>query len=535
MAANTFSALTNPTPSATMGGLQQPAPVGKWVISGTGYGFPGLTQAQKIKIQDQTAALGDLSSTAVYINDVTGAVSLGQPPAGQIAYNVDRSGNPVQVTDAAGNITPEWQAVLAGSHGGSFFGPGLGGILGGLAAGSAFLPAAVGALGAGAAAAPAASTSEAVLGPATGFVPSSLTTGAGATAAQGAAGGFSVIPGSTSLGGALESAVGNAAGQSLIPGSLGTAGVAGSAISPAAQALLAGGAGAAGAAVGGAAGGAGATGAATTAAGAATGAGGALNRILAGTGTAGDFLTLGIPATGAVASLLAGANASSASKDAAQAQEQAAQAAIAEQRRQFDVTQANNAPFLATGTAANARLSQLLGTAPGYTGSDAGSLTKPFTSEDLNADPVYNSGLQFGLDQGTKAINARAIAGGNYDSGATLKALTQFGNDYGSTKANDAFNRFQTTQGNTFNRLSGVSGTGQTAVGQVAAAGQNATNNISGLLTDQGSARSAGIVGGANAVTGAAGNINSLANNFSSNATLQALLGQRQPTYFANG
>jgi hypothetical protein len=264
-------------------------------------------------------------------------------------------------------------------------------------------------------------------------------------------------------------------------------------------------------------------------------AGDALNRIVNGTGTPGDYLTLGIPASGALASLLAGANASNASSKAADAQLQAAQAAIAEQRRQFDVTQANNAPFLATGTAANARLSQLLGTAPGYTGSDAGSLTKPFTSADLNADPVYNSGLQFGLDQGTKAINARAIAGGNYDSGATLKALTQFGNDYGSTKANDAFNRFQTTQGNIYNRLSGVSGTGQTAVGQVAQAGQAATNNITGSIADAGNARAAGIVGGANAVTGAAGNINSLANNFSSNATLQALLGQRQPTYFANG
>jgi hypothetical protein len=265
------------------------------------------------------------------------------------------------------------------------------------------------------------------------------------------------------------------------------------------------------------------------------GPGDALNRIVNGTATPGDYLTLGIPAGGALASLLAGANASSASKDAANAQLQASQAAIAEQRRQFDVTQANNAPFLATGTAANQRLSQLLGTAPGYTGTDAGSLVKPFTSADLNADPVYNSGLQFGLDEGTKAINARAIGAGNYDSGGTLKALTRYANDYGSTKANDAFNRYQTTQGNTFNRLSGVSGTGQTAVGQVAQAGQAATNNIVGSIADSGNARSAGIIGGSNAITGVANNLNSLANNFSSNQVLQALLAQRQPQTFSNG
>jgi hypothetical protein len=591
MASNTFSALTNPTPSATMGGLIRPdaaAPADDPLIDalsksiygigyqpGYAYGVDGSVSgydpaknaptndpriaqlAQMIRSQMGPDYVPD-AATLAKINALTtqqyqrsgGSVSAGNTPAtifrllSQASPELQQGYQQFVATPQGAQLAQQGQQALdyqqpSGAKSGLMEAIKAIGIGVGL---PALGGAALGAFGAGAAGAGAGGAGEAVgaaggdaLGSATGFAPAGLTTGADATAAQGAAGGFSVIPGSTSLGGALESAVGNAAGQSLIPGSLGTAGVAGSAISPAAQALLAGGAGAAGAAVGGAAGGAGATGAATTAAGAATGAGGALNRILAGTGTAGDFLTLGIPATGAIASLLAGANASNASSKAAQAQEQAAQAAIAEQRRQFDVTQANNAPFLATGTAANARLSQLLGTAPGYTGSDAGSLTKPFTSADLNADPVYNSGLQFGLDQGTKAINARAIAGGNYDSGATLKALTQFGNDYGSTKANDSFNRYQTQQGNTFNRLSGVSGTGQTAVGQVAQAGTNAANTVSGLLTDQGTARSAGIVGGSNAFTNAAGNINSLANNFSSNATLQALLAQRQPQTFANG
>jgi hypothetical protein len=529
MAANTFSALTNPQPSATMGGLQQPAPVGRWIIANTGYHFsPDIVN--KVSSSAQANAASD-NGQAVYVNDSTGEISIGSPPAGQPAWAPGGNGQAVQVDNGIDRSkpTPEWQAVLAGSHGGSFFGPGLGGILGGLAAGSAFLPAAaaaIGAAGAGTAGGGASTTladygstlagEDAAFGagaPGTGaaFAPIPTATGVGFGAGAGAALG-SGITDEMLLTGQAAGAGGTAAGETAAGFSGAGAGTAGAGVPAAVEAS-----------------------GLPARVGNTSSAGDALNRIVNGTGTPGDYLTLGIPASGALASLLAGANASNASSKAADAQLQAAQAAIAEQRRQFDVTQANNAPFLATGTAANARLSQLLGTAPGYTGTDAGSLTKPFTSADLNADPVYNSGLQFGLDQGTKAINARAIAGGNYDSGATLKALTQFGNDYGSTKANDAFNRFQTTQGNTFNRLSGVSGTGQTAVGQVAAAGQNATNNISGLLTDQGSARSAGIVGGANAVTGAAGNINSLANNFSSNATLQALLGQRQPTYFANG
>lgn len=128
-----------------------------------------------------------------------------------------------------------------------------------------------------------------------------------------------------------------------------------------------------------------------------------------------------------------------------------------------------------------------------------GSLLRRFSKSDLESDPVYQSGLQFGLDQGTGAINARAIQGGSYDSGATLKALTRYANDYGSTKANESYNRYNTDQTNIYNRLAGLSGSGQTATNQVAAAGSNMANQVSNAYTDQGNARAAGIVGGANA------------------------------------
>lgn len=215
----------------------------------------------------------------------------------------------------------------------------------------------------------------------------------------------------------------------------------------------------------------------------------------------------------ALASGLLGADAAS---SAANAQQQSSQAALAEQARQYDQTRADNAPFLNTGVAANGRLKQLLGLDTGYSGADSGSLLNRFSTNDLNNDPVYQNGLQFGLDQGTGAINARALAGGNYDSGATLKALSRYGNDYGTTKANDAYNRFNTDQSNIYNRLAGVSGTGQTAVNNVTAAGTNAANNISGLLTGEGNSTAAGIVGGANAWGGALQNglTNYQGNNF---------------------
>jgi len=152
-----------------------------------------------------------------------------------------------------------------------------------------------------------------------------------------------------------------------------------------------------------------------------------------------------------------------------------------------------------------------------------GSLMRKFSAEDLEADPVYQSGLKFGLDQGTGQINARASALGQYDSGATLKAHTRYASDYGSTKANESYNRYNTDNTNIYNRLAGVSGAGQTATGQVASAGANASNQIGGALSDMGNARAAGIVGGANAWGNA---LNTGINTYQNQQYLNMLKGQ---------
>lgn len=129
-----------------------------------------------------------------------------------------------------------------------------------------------------------------------------------------------------------------------------------------------------------------------------------------------------------------------------------------------------------------------------------GSLLRNFSADDLNADPVYQSGLQFGLDEGTKGINRMAAASGNSLSGATLKALTRFGNDYGSTKANESFNRFNVNRDSTYNKLAGLSGAGQQSTNQVSAAGQNMANNVSQNQIGVGNARAASAIGQANGI-----------------------------------
>lgn len=134
-----------------------------------------------------------------------------------------------------------------------------------------------------------------------------------------------------------------------------------------------------------------------------------------------------------------------------------------------------------------------------------------FDQNALNNDVVYQNGLNFGLDQGAGAIDARARASGSSDSGSVLKDLVRFANDYGSTKANDSYNRFNTTKQQDYGFLSGAAGLGQNSANATVQSGQNASNNISNALlangNNVGNARSAGIVGGANAWSNALGGI----------------------------
>jgi hypothetical protein len=132
-----------------------------------------------------------------------------------------------------------------------------------------------------------------------------------------------------------------------------------------------------------------------------------------------------------------------------------------------------------------------------------GSLLKKFDQSDLNSDLVYQNGLQFGLNTGINQLNQRAAAGGNYGSGAALKALTRFGNDYATTKTEGAYNRNQGEKAQTYNFLSGVSGQGQNAAAGIGAAGLATGNNIANNQMGAGNAQAAGIVGQSNAMSGA--------------------------------
>lgn len=136
---------------------------------------------------------------------------------------------------------------------------------------------------------------------------------------------------------------------------------------------------------------------------------------------------------------------------------------------------------------------------PGY-----GSFTQPF-----DVTQFYNyedPGYAFRLQQGSQAIQNKAAAGSGAFSGAALKDLIGYNQDMASTEYNNAFNRYQTQQGNIFSRLFGIANLGQNAAAGVGTTGAGLAGQAGQAITNAGTATGSGIVGGANAITNGATN-----------------------------
>lgn len=173
-----------------------------------------------------------------------------------------------------------------------------------------------------------------------------------------------------------------------------------------------------------------------------------------------------IPAAATVVGSLISSNGAS---DAAQTQSDATNAGIGEQRRQFDLTREDYAPYREAGKRGLAQYET--------------EINAPVTAADVMQDPGY----QFGLTQGQTALDRKIAAMGGRVSGAALKAAARYGTDYASTGYNAAYQRRQ----DRLNRLAALAGIGQSATGSSAQAGMNMANNVSGMLTAQGDATAA--------------------------------------------
>lgn len=115
----------------------------------------------------------------------------------------------------------------------------------------------------------------------------------------------------------------------------------------------------------------------------------------------------------------------------------------------------------------------------------------------LLKDPSSVSSMpdyQFGLDQGSKALQNSATARGMTYSGPQAKALKRYGNDYAGTKL-----------GESFNRLASIAGIGQTATNQTGAMGQGYAGQMANNITGAGNSQAAGYIGQGNAWNNAIG------------------------------
>ncbi len=198
----------------------------------------------------------------------------------------------------------------------------------------------------------------------------------------------------------------------------------------------------------------------------------------------------------AVAILGAGAIGGAASiygaSKAADAQTQAAQAAIANQQKMYGLNQAQLQPFIDAGGAQIGNQLKLLD--PNDPTGPLAALMKLTTpGADMSAELAKTPGYEFSLSQGLRgANNALAARGLGGSGGAVAKGATNFaeglaGNTWQSVVA-ALQNQFATQTSAGQNLIN----SGQGAASALAGVGTNTANQISGSLTGAGNAQAAG-------------------------------------------
>lgn len=187
-------------------------------------------------------------------------------------------------------------------------------------------------------------------------------------------------------------------------------------------------------------------------------------------------------------------NQAKAAKSAANQQYQASQDANKIQKDMYDQTRKDLSPYAQAGGTA---LSQLMGGM-----GPNGQFMQEYSGQDIYDDPSY----QFRLQQGQDSIQSGAAAQGGLLSGATQKALLNYGQDAASQEFGNAYNRFNADQTNQYNRLSNLVGLGQNAAAQQGNAGMQTAQAVANNTMAGANAQAAGTI--------AAGN--RTANNFSS-------------------
>lgn len=194
-----------------------------------------------------------------------------------------------------------------------------------------------------------------------------------------------------------------------------------------------------------------------------------------------------VAAAAAAAALAGSAMSASASKSAANKQAKSADAASQIQKDMYDQTRNDLGGYRDAG---NTALNQLMGGM-----GQGGYFNQTYNGQDIYDDPSY----QFRLKEGQNSIQSGAAAQGGLLSGATQKALLNYGQESASQEYSNAYNRFNADQTNQYNRLSNLVGVGQNAAAQTGNAGLQTSQAIANNTMAGANAQAAGTIASANA------------------------------------
>jgi hypothetical protein len=217
------------------------------------------------------------------------------------------------------------------------------------------------------------------------------------------------------------------------------------------------------------------------------------------------FAGAAIGAVGAIGSAVIGSNASS---SAANTQADASNNATQAQLQMFNTVQGNLQQYMSGGTNALAGLNSFI---------NGQGQSQPFS---FNYNPASDPEYNFLLSQGSNAITSQASALGGMKSGATLKALSDYGQNTAlqsyQSEFNNALNTYganQTNLSNIFSRLYNTASLGENAAAGVGNAAISTGQSIGSNMIGAGNAQAAGTVGSANALSGGLTSLSSLLNN----------------------
>ncbi|VWX31347.1 conserved hypothetical protein [Moraxellaceae bacterium 17A] len=188
-----------------------------------------------------------------------------------------------------------------------------------------------------------------------------------------------------------------------------------------------------------------------------------------------------------------------AAQNAAKIQANAADKSSQIQKDMFDQVRGDLNPYRTAGSSAIAQLMAGMG--------QDGQFMKTYSGQDIYDDPSY----QFRVNQGNNAIQGGAAAQGGLLSGATLKALQNYGQESASQEYQNAYNRFNADQTNQYNRLSNLVGIGQNAAAQTGNAGTQTAQAIANNTMQGANSQAAGTIAAGNSVANGFGSLLGLA------------------------